>query len=333
MERTSVCRTDIMRSRVLDYQLTSTEEKITTFMKRIQEQIDCIRLGYQNASVNDPQKAENYAKKCERFLALPYFTEKEYKGKSVGAIKDDLKVQVGSIKEIVSIIDLWMEKLRAMKLEFARQATPWNQEMSQRKRSFLLREPVRAFTSEVSFLQEKYDAFFADQATLMALLEVLLNEEFMGYLGAKRAWKVSTLKEEISASICGEQANSVDGKLVGVSIELLKGLLGLKYFRLKRYLSLEVRELMKVLSIDLEMTKAIVDWISGRITLFKSYLKAAKTKKIPDDTREGIRDVLVLYDQEISFLSDMKREFEKSYSLYRFGQGLLENDIFESLYI
>jgi hypothetical protein len=81
MEKTSVCRTEIMRSRVLDYQPVTEDGNITDFEKRIQEQIRSIRVGSKNGTLNDARKAENYAKKSERFLALPYFSDKKYKGK------------------------------------------------------------------------------------------------------------------------------------------------------------------------------------------------------------------------------------------------------------
>ncbi len=333
MEKTSDFRTDILKSRVLDYQPVSTDEKISTFQKRIQEQIDCIRLGEKNETLNDSQKAENYAKKCERFLASPFFTDKQYRGKNVSILKRDLKVHVGMCKEIITILEQWIEKRRGMKLTFANMATPVDENATEKKKQFLLRERVRLYTATVSFFQEKYSVISDELGILQTLLDMLLNKELMEFIGAKRSWKVSKLKEELLSIFNGKNPADDESKAKGISRESLKALLVLKYFRHKKYLNMEVRELLDNIGVDASILKHVLEWISERLEANKSGLKDAKKETHSEGLRVEISRILSRYDEENYILNSLKRDIEKTYSLYRFGQGLLENDIFESLYV
>lgn len=333
MEKTNVCRTEIMRSRVLDYQPVTESESITTFEKRIQEQIRCIRVGDKNGTLNDTKKAENYAKKCERFLALPYFSDKKYKGKSVGVIKDDLKVQVGSRKDFISILTFWYDKKRDMKLAFVESVSPLSGSFSQKKRHEIAMTRKRMYMADISFLQEKLQSYEATKTALTSFLGVLINESFMDYVGAKRTWKVSMLKEKI-ISLCHENLEiRVEDKIAGVSLELLNSLLLLKYFKYKRYLDLEVRELMKTVSIDIAILEKVLDNLTLMLAIAKEKLKFSKMMSDCEDISMEITRALELFDSDLKMLYAEKKKMEKDYSLYRFGQGLIENDIFESLYV
>ena len=305
--------------RLLDYEVAVADEKIVAFKKRVEEQIAVLRIGIVNGDVNDPQISESYAKKAERFLSIPYFTDKKNKDKRVRNLKTYTKIIVAFYKAVSDIVEEWVARKRGLKVIFANNFSPF----SEKKANFDYVSQRRIFYDEdLEFLYGVRPKYESEHILMKRLLGLLADTEFLKAIGGKNSWKVSTLKEALSEWIL-DQSLEADRELE----EVFK----LPYFRHKRFLNMEVREFKEIVSVRVESLKKILEWIDTEIA------SIAKAKREIKDSLEmygekGIYDIFGDYDLFISQYTVKKKSYSELYSLYRFGQGLMEADIFASLY-
>ena len=96
---------------------------------------------------------------------------------------------------------------------------------------------------------------------------------------------------------------------------------------------MEVSKLIELLRIRSLALDRIEQWISLKMTgLFSGYNHSAPRAILGKCKNYTINDLYDNYDRALDELEKEKEPLETEYSLYRFGQGLIEADIFASLY-
>lgn len=300
--------------RLLGYERTNYDEKITTFIKRVKEQIDVVRIGIRDGSVNDPKVSEKYAKKAERFLSTPFFTDAKNLQKRVKDLKRYLKIVVGEEKELITIIEEWLTNKRSNKVLLA------NTYSSKKDSSFSYQlEIERFYDRDIEYLYGILPRYKSELILLNKLKGVLTNEEFLKSIGVKNSWKVGTLKSALSEW-------ALDFPL-GVEFELNE-LFTLPFFKGKKYIEMDVRDFKLIIDVRTSILENIVAWIDSEIK--DSTLEKENSKK--NSQGKTIYDLYREYDNFITKFNTCKNVYKEMYSLNRFGQGLIESDLFDTLY-
>ena len=303
--------------RILDYQVASPEEKVLDFKKRLEEQIAVIRVGIKSGDVNDSQKAQNYIKKIEKFLAIDFFSNKKNNVKRVRHLKQECKVVVATNKEIIDIIKKWISQKRNYKITAAEEFVK-----GEAKQFDFMGEMKGFYDRDNSFLRDIEANYNSELILLNRIKGMLADKTITSALGVKNSWKVETLKESLL-----EWSQDYP---INVEIEL-EEIFKLPYFRYKKYLTLEVSEFKDFLDVRTKALQEIVDWIEEYISYNNSEFEVLKSQ-MGEVCRATEYDLLDEYDRCLDDLSRVLQEYEKEYRLYRFGQGLMEADIFDTLY-
>lgn len=305
--------------RLLSYQLTTPDEKISKFKLRVNEQISVLRVAIKKGSVNDPKTCENYIRKIERFLACPFLSETKNDDKRLIDLKKYLKIKVADDKNISDIIQSWLELKRSAKVIIA---NTYILQDGSYQNFYYPYEIVKFYDRDLEFLRTKKTVFESQLILVRKVSGLLSDKEFLKALGCKNSWKVSTLKEELSEWVKDFPLNA--------EFELDE-IYKLPYFKYKKYLTMEVRDFVELIKVKAKSLEEIVDWINEEI------IEINKAKKEAEDNIESLRDKNIydlykLFDAFIAKYATSKRVFDEQYSLYRFGQGLIEADIFAPLY-
>ena len=306
--------------RILDFQPSNPDELISSFKRRIEEQIAVVRIGIQNKSVNDAKISENYAKKAERFLGIQYFCDKKNLKKRVRDLKKVLKQKVAYDKELISIIEEWIIQKRKNKIIAAEKFTPIR---AQNDFSYY-DEMCSYYCFDMDFLNTCETKYTSERIIINRLLGLLSDENVVsGLFHFKNSWKVETLKKALQDNRKG---------LTNITDDEFTEMMALPYFRYKKYLTMECDEFKELLSIRSAVLMGIEGWIKDQ------YYDACRSREhlheitVINVMKANVTDLFNEYDEFLSVWDRTKKEYEREYSLYRFGQGLIESDIFDALF-
>lgn len=305
--------------RILDYELSNSDEKVVNFKRRVKEQIDVLRIAIKNGSVNDAKISENYANKAERFLTIPYFSEKSNKNKRVHDLKSELKLTVAIDKEMLTVIENWLIQKRRNKVILASKYAPIN---AQHDFSYF-DEMTDFYNADMDFLNTYRTTYVSECIVVKRLLTILKEKEIIEDLAIKNSWKVETLKKAFHDN---------RDKLKGVSDEEYIEIMLLPYFKYKKYLTMEVSKLKEVLGIRAEALTFIENWIEELYYIARHENENLYNLDSEFIEKANLSDIFYQYDKFIGEWTFAKKDIDKEYSLYRFGQGLVESDIFDTLY-
>ena len=303
--------------RILPYEEAVMDEKMLAFKRRIEEQIKVLRIAINSDDVNDPQMAENYAKKAERFLAIPFICDKKNKEKTLQHLKTYVKMVVSTDKEILGILKEWIQNKKDNKIVFANKYI-----LPTSVKDFEYAEEFSEFIAQdIDFLNVKLPSFTSELVLVNKIIGFLADKEFLKKTGIKNSWKVRTLKEFIvkSAEDYPDEISKIEDCLT------------LPYFRYKKYLELTVKELEEVLNVRAVALQKVIDFIEAKIEDVRNQHDKAKIELYNGHYRL-INNMLYEYDRFMAPLIELQKVKNEEYSLYRFGQGLIEADIFGSLY-
>ncbi len=302
--------------RILPFEPAEPNEKIGDFKRRVLEQIRVIRLGIKSGDVNDVTISENYAKKAEAFIKTPYFSDKKNKDKKVHNLKKFLKVIVGRDKELIRILKEWIDKKKEFKVIFAEMFFDFPQ-----SEAFDYDISLEAFyENDLQYLSQTMNAEYRSEYILINNLSLLLESKaIMSAIGAKNSWKVATFKNAII------EWNKENPFKANFSFD---DVMRLPCFRYKKFLDLTMDKFKEYVEVRREILMSVCMYIDK--WYYEISEKSQKAKE--DETSKTIAGMLNKYDQFINHYSSIKKEYEKEYSLYRFGQGIIEADIFKNLY-
>ena len=304
--------------RILPYETALYEEKISKFVLRVNEQIQVLKLGIVNGNVNNVQTAKNFARKAEKFLETPFFLIEENKDKRVKNLKAETKVNVGVRKELITIIENWLQLKNSQKVVTAKKYSPYKDH----KAIDFISEIQIMYNQDVDFLNGLITKYTSDSILLNRLNGILSDKSFLQSLGCKNSWMVSTLKKELSDWGEGESLRAE---------EELQEVLSLPFFTRKKYLTMDVASLKEVVKIKAEIVNRILEWLND-----KKCRREAGLKKVMDNKNEfmnhDLYDLLNEYEEFIKRIISAGKTIKEEYTLYRFGQGMIEADIFASLY-
>ena len=152
----------------------------------------------------------------------------------------------------------------------------------------------------------------------------MTDKEFMKTIGCKNSWQVSTLKKAL--------VEWVATKALPEEEKELSIILSLPLFKEKKVLELDVAKFKEIIQIRAEILKRLIEWVANkefRISAEKELLYSQRNKLTGN---KFISDLFEEYDVQLKQLSEELKQLKEEYSLYRFGQGLIEKDIFDSLY-
>ena len=303
--------------RILDYQAASPEEKILSFKKRLEEQIAVVQIGIKSGDVNDPKKAQNYIRKVKKFLAIDFFSNKKNKDKRVHHLKQHCKIVVATNKEIIDVLKKWISQKRSYKITVAEELLK-----TQGEHFSFMSEMASFYERDNGFLSDAKANYNSELILLNRIKGILSDKTISDALGVKNSWKVETLKESLL-----EWSQDYP---INVEIEL-EDIFKLPYFRYKKYLELEVREFKELLDVRTTALQEVTDWLEERIFCNNGDFRILKAE--PEVVYRATEfDLLDEYDKCLDDLSEVLQAYEKEYRLYRFGQGLIEADFFDSLY-
>ncbi len=305
--------------RIINYEPIAESAKVSVFVKRIGEQIRVLQIGITNGSVNDPEKAKNYASKAERFLVSPVVARCIKPDRTVRELKKRLKIETGLRKELAELLNTLIDWKIDNKIIVAQNHAPFKAGKE---------IPTDTYVSNLFLYdQNLFEVFLtkaeAERLLINKLIGLLADSHFVLETGCKNAWKVSNLK----AAIALYQEDMGDER-VGDDIAQI---LLLPYFKYKRFTDLTVAELKERLAIRTTILDGITGWVKQKQDAVNTAYDNFKSKS-PAERRMDIYGLLRVFDQLIFQAKEEKRRVEDEYSLYRFGQGLIENDIFDSLY-
>ncbi len=304
--------------RILDYTQADEEEKIVSFKKRVEEQIAVIKIGIANGDVNDVKKAESYARKSKEFLAIPFFEDKKNKDKRVHHLKTYCKVTVGADKDIIDVLKKWIEQKRSYKISTANRYFPAN-----KKDVFEFYPEIRVFyTTDITFLENEKVKYKSELILVNKIKGLMADKTFMEGLGAKGSWKVETFKEMLQ-EWSQDYPFGVEGELDEI--------FALPYFRYKKYLTLELREFKEFIDVRSKSLDYIIGWFDDQILSSEVDLRDIGSQHEAMEKATAM-DLLWFFDKSLEDLNNGLRGFEQEYKLYRFGQGMIEADIFDTLY-
>ncbi|MBR6253714.1 MAG: hypothetical protein IKR04_07870 [Clostridia bacterium] len=303
--------------RLLPYEQTDYEEKITSFKQRVMEQVEVLKVGIKNGSVNDPKISERYIKKIELFFLSPFFGVAENFNKRVKDLKKYLKVAVAEEKEIQAIIEKWLLRKRNNKILVANSYSIKDDSYGN---FFYKYEIEKFYDQDLEFLYGILPTYKSELILLNKIKGLLADKKFLESLGAKNSWKVNTLKSALS-----EWALDFP---FGVEFEL-KELYELPFFKSKKYLDMDLRDFKEVIDNRTKTLENIIKWIETQIKETSAAKNELEGKQFYNN---NIYDLFKVFDEFIEKYSGIKEVYRELYSLHRFGQGLIENDIFETLY-
>ena len=307
--------------RVLDFTGAEPEEKIVDFKRRVSEQILSIRIGIKNDDVNDPKIAESYAQKAERFLQIPFFSDKKNKDKRVHHLKTECKIIVSRDKEIIDAYKEWIARTRDFKITIADKfSSPTGKE------EFDFIPAICCFYDrDRDFLDALKVRYNSERILLNKFNGVIYDNAFVKTLEVKNSWKVAYLKKQLLE--WAEDYNfDVENELEDIFSH--------QYFKKKKYLNLTVKEINELIDIRLKVLDFLIEtWIKNQV----DNLNPIRLIGYGFDSREIYKNytlvnLLSFYDKAIKTRTLSLEFIQKEYSLYRFGQGLIEADIFDSLY-
>ncbi len=309
--------------RILDYTVADPDEKIVDFKRRVNEQISSIRIAIRNDDVNDPKIAESYARKAEKFLQIPLFSERKNKDKRVHYLKTECKVIVSRDKEIIDALKSWLIRTRDYKISVAdKYSNP------KEKEEFNFLTAIRCFYDrDVDFLKDLEVKFNSERILLKKFMGIVLDNAFVKTLSCKNTWKLSYMKKQL--------LNWSEDFSLGVESEL-EDIFSHEYFRKKKYLDLSVKEAIEIINIRIRVLDFLIDtWIKNQIDNLNSIRLIGYGYGL--DNREQYSNytlvhLLAYYEKAIQTRTLSLNFIQQEYSLYRFGQGLIEADIFDPLY-
>ena len=313
--------------RLLDYRFKNYSEKITSFHRRISEQIDILDIAIEEDAtkveedriLNDSKKARFFAKKAQRFLNTYFFTDKDYKEKRVQNLKDDLKVNVFAYKILASILEARIISKRSHKIILAQK---YSSAKGNKEKFNYCYEYQRFFETDLEYLNNIKPNYDSQLILVNKLKGILADKEFLKLFGFKNSWKVSTLKKEISTWV---KDHSLEAEYE------LEEIFSLHFFKHKKYMDMTVSEFKEAVDTYCRGLIAVIDWIGTQINEDESLIDSIraygwKVCALP------ISEMYKVYDDFLKKCSSVKKTIDDMYDLYRFGQGLIEADIFDSLY-
>ena len=306
-------------TRLLSYEKTDFNERISSFKKRVEEQIEVIRIAIKQGTVNDPKIAEKYAKKTERFLGLQFFSDIQYLNKRVQDLKNDLKVLVFKHKVISAILTERISSKRSHKIIMANKYTFANGKYAD---FYFPYEYQSFYESDLDYLYGIRPKYESQLILVNKIKGILANKDFLKSLGCKSSWKVSTLKEALY--------NWVQDHSLEAEAELEEAFT-LDFFKYKKFLTRDVADFREVVNVYSSALESILEWIDAEINKDLEATKdiGTSTQKL---AKKNIYDMYKVYDDFISKYTTMKKTIDEQYSLYRFGQGAIEADIFDSVF-
>ena len=305
--------------RILDYQEASPEEKVMDFKKRLQEQIAVIQVGIKSGDVTDPRKAQNYIRKIEQFLSIDFFTSKKNKEKRVHHLKQYCKVVVASDKEIIAILKEWICQKRSYKINAFNAILERKDEHA----FFTFLSEMATFYERDNGLLGNVKAKYESELILLNRIKGLIaDKSFFESIGGTKLLKVEAFKEKL--------LDWAQDYPFEVEIEL-EDIFKLPYFRYKKYLQMNMGDFKAFLDVRTTALQSIIDWAEEQISINIGAFKNLENQ--PEAVSKlGEADYLAEYDQSLTALNKLLEYYEKEYKLYRFGQGLMEADIFDTLY-
>lgn len=308
-----------LSGRILSYEPVEETDTILEFRRRVEEQIDVLRIAIENKKVNDPKKAQNFANKAEVFLSNIIFARNSYLTKTVRILKRDLKKIVAIKKAALKILYDWIVLKREKKREFSKRYVPFEEN---KNRVNFKSEMMSFYSDDIYYLNGIIFSYSAELSQIEELLRFLKAKDVLGEIGFKTSWKVKTLKDELEAFSQNESSTWS---------ALIKRVLQLQYFKYNDFLKMTIKELIEFLNIRVEVLKYLSNWLNTELNGVVAKKNKLNKTNI-EHSENDLKKVLDAYDSFINLYTERKRRVDTEYNLYRFGQGLLKKDIFESLY-
>ena len=307
--------------RQLPYDRTNYDEKVIKFKKRVEEQVEVIKIGIREGTVNDPKIAQKYVDKITRFFANPYFEDEKAKTTwRLIDLKNHLKVAVAKYKELSNITQEWVTNKRGSKIIVA---NTYKLQNGTSQNFYYPYEIQRFYNSDIAYLNSVLPKYQSEHLLIAKLLGILSDENLLKKtLSCKESWKVSTLKEELR-----DWAQDFPFE---VEFEL-EELFAHKFLKSKKYLDMTVKDFRTLVKNRKMILEEITKWIEEQKRSINVKLKEVEDN-IDNIKERNIYDIYRDYDAFISQYSAMKKEYDEKYSLYRFAQGLIERDIFDTLF-
>lgn len=301
--------------RLLDYKEANPEEKVESFILRVQEQIAVVRFGIKNGDVRDPRKAENYIRKVEEFLSIDFFKYKKNRDKRVKHLKKYVKVLVATHKEIIAILKKWISQKRNLKIKAANELLN-----SKSEHSFSFITEMATFYEQDNALLGVFKADYEAEFILLNRIKGLLSDNL--FMERINAWTVEKLKEELL-----DWSQDYNFKVEAELEDTFK----LPWFRYKKYLRMNMEEFKDFLDVRTSALSKIIGWLDEQISANEHEFENLKSQS---EAVYALDEFAYLYEYDKCFgvLSRALHEYEREYKLYRFGQGLMEADIFAVLY-
>ena len=178
------------------------------------------------------------------------------------------------------------------------------------------------YSDDIYYLNGIILSYSAELSQIEELLRLLKAKDVLGEIGFKTSWKVKTLKDELEAFSQNESSTWS---------ALIKRVLQLQYFKDNDFLKMTIKELIEFLNIRVEVLKYLSNWLNTELNGVVAKKNKLNKTNI-EHSENDLKKVLDAYDSFINLYTKRMRRVDNEYNLYRFGQGLLEKDIFESLY-
>ncbi len=307
--------------KIRSYVPLNPNEKVSKFVTTIDWQIQAIKVGIANDAVNDPKKAENFANFAERFLKSE-FVKDMHRDSTIQQLKDKLKIIVGSYKELISIMKEMIDRKIKKKIMLAQNYVQYGSGKIPEFDALYEEQYVDDFV----FLKTQLPTYESEILLIQKLFGMLDDKEFMQEIRFKNSWKVDTLKKAI---VKWKEENELDD----IPSEEISQILLLPYFRYKKYLTMTVADLKNFLRIRKRILNLVASWIRSMIAVLgkNREISQIKMKELSND-KKNLITILGKYSESIKEIEEIMKSNETLYKLCRFGQGLIENDVFSTLY-
>ena len=315
-----------MGKSTLDYFLITEDDSIERFKKLLQQEVNTLYVDIALGKMNDADKSKHYAEKLEKVLALPYFNKKEYLSKTVGWLKEKVKIDTLIAKTTKEFLSTYFDDKRERKLEFTQK---YVKNSKLKVFSDVQTGMLRYYNAEIKYFNTKKEEFVLERDvndTLLWFTKVYKDE-------INNQWKGKKFKEFLTEKLSNANSEKAFSDLSATNksekVQHLEyALSNLPYFKYKKYLVQSTAA-----DIKNEFNKVSAK-TTHMLVLIEKYISYYKEKKSNEkfEYSDSVDAVCSLYNTEFAELSEKIANVSKEYSLYRFFQGVIEADIFKSLY-
>ncbi len=303
-------------ARILGYTLSNPDEKIVNFITRINEQIGVVEESIKTGTVSDVGISRNYIEKARGLLNIQFFDLDAVQSKRVKDLRNFLKIESEVNKEISLILKAIIRFIRNFRIILNNKYTLNDGKYQDFYFPYEYKNLCQAIKEKLKLYLPRYQS---ELILINKLLGLLSEDSFLKTISARHSFKVSTVKEVLAD---GSQAYRFDE-----SFEL-EELLDYKYFTDKDFASLDITTFKVVLSNHSKAFSRIIESINDML----KHIEELESDSDTFDADSNIFEMLEVCDACIIEFKTTKELIDKEYNLYEFGQGLIEYDIFGTLF-